>query len=307
MSGARILKIHVSLTYTILQLITFTIHREGAGVPISWVRCLALVALGISFVGLVGCQRDRSGVQPLRWGADEEGGAPYISKDKNGKYVGFEVDLADALAKEIGRPIEYIPKSFKSLVDDLERGDIDLAMNGLEVTEDRQKVVRLSRPYYVYRLQLVTRKDDARFASLKDLEGKSNVKVATLENTAASRLLRKLGIPVSVYDDQVNPYNELALGRVDAVLLDLPIAIYVVQKNDELNAKLKFTGEPIEKGHYAIAFRKKDEALAQQFDSALERLAKNGELKRIYEHWGLWNDDQKELVDDKPAELLPKK
>jgi polar amino acid transport system substrate-binding protein len=112
---------------------------------------------------------------------------------------------------------------------------------------------------------------------------------------------------MSVYDDQVNPYNELALGRVDAVLLDLPIAIYVVQKNDELNTKLKFTGEPIEKGHYAIAFRKRDEALAQQFDSALERLAKNGELKRIYEQWGLWNDDQKELVDYKPAELLPKK
>jgi polar amino acid transport system substrate-binding protein len=277
-------------------------------VPISWVRGLVLVALGISFVALAGCQRDRSGgVQPLRWGADEEGGAPYISKDKNGKYVGFEVDLADALAKEIGRPIEYTPKSFKSLVDDLERGDIDLAMNGLEVTEDRERVVRLSRPYYVYRLQLVTRKDDKRFANLKDLQGKGTVTVATLENTAASRLLRKLRIPISVYDDQVNPYNELALGRVDAVLLDLPIAIYVVQKNDELNTKLKFTGAPIEKGHYAIAFRKNDEALARQFDGALERLAKNGDLKRIYERWGLWNDDQKELVDDKPAELLPKK
>jgi polar amino acid transport system substrate-binding protein len=275
-------------------------------------RGLTLAIVGsLAFAGS-SCQRSGSSVDDgksaLRWGADEEGGAPYISRGKDGNYVGFEVDLAEALAKEIGRPIEYTPKSFKSLVDDLERGDIDLAMNGLEVTPDRQKIVRLSRPYYVYRLQLVTRKDDDRFAALADLEGKKDVLVATLENTAASRLLKKLGIPAKTYDDQVNPYNELADKVVDAVLLDLPIAIYVVQKNPVLNTKLKFVGPPIEKGHYAIAFRKDNEALARQFDEALGRLVKNGELQRILEKWELWNDDQKELTDAAPpATPSPKK
>lgn len=265
--------------------------------PLLLLRTL-LVAVA-AFLALLGCQKAPpvadDGKKPLRWGADEEGGAPYISKDKDGKYVGFEVDLAKALEKEIGRPIVYTPKSYKMLIDDLERGDIDLAMNGIEVTPDREKVARLSRPYYVYRLQLVTRKDDDRFEGLRDLEGKPRVKVATLENTAASRLLKKLRIPMDVYDDQNNPYNDLALGRVDAVLLDLPIAIYMVQKNEELNAKLKFVGQPIEKGHYAIAFRKQDDALAQEFNTALDRLIQNGELKRILDRWGLWNDDQKEL------------
>jgi polar amino acid transport system substrate-binding protein len=263
------------------------------------IRTAILAAALVTAAGL-GCNRSANPAgndkKPLRWGADEQGGAPYISKEKGGTYVGFEVDLKDALAKEIGRPIEYHFKDFKNLINDLERGDIDLAMNGIEVTPDRQKIVRLSRPYYIYRLQLVTRKDDDRFKSLKDLEGKKDISVGTLDNTAASRLLKKLGIPFETYDDQVNPYNDLALGRRDAVLLDLPIAIYVVQKNPELNAKLKFVGEPIEKGEYAIAFRKKDEALAKQFDQALDRLIKNGELKRIYEKWGLWNDDQKDLA-----------
>jgi polar amino acid transport system substrate-binding protein len=263
---------------------------------------LSLAALAGLVLGTVGCGGDKlPRVDKLRWGADEEGGAPYISRTKDGTYVGFEVDIAQALAKEIGRPIEYTPKAFKSLVDDLERGDIDLAMNGLEVTPDRQRIVRLSRPYYVYRLQLVTRKGDDRFASLADLEGKKDVTVATLENTAASRLLKKLGIPAKTYDDQVNPYNELADKVVDAVLLDVPIAIYVVRKNPELNAKLQFTGPPIEKGSYAIAFRKDNEALAQQFDEALGRLIKSGELRRILEKWELWNDDQKELADAGPV------
>src|SRR5262249_41408122 len=140
---------------------------------IYWViRSFSLLIFAGLLLANIGCGR-KSNV--LRWGADEEGGAPYISKAKDGTYVGFEVDLANALAKEIGRPIEYTPKSFKKLVDDLERGDIDLAMNGLEVTPDREKIVRLSRPYYVYRLQLVTRKDDDRFASFKDLEGKKDI------------------------------------------------------------------------------------------------------------------------------------
>jgi polar amino acid transport system substrate-binding protein len=243
--------------------------------------------------------------KPLRWGADEEGGAPYISKDpKTGKYVGFEVDLSKALAKQLGRPIVFQPRSFKSLFDDLERGDvIDFAMNGLEVTPDRARLFRFSRPYYVYRLQLVARKDEDRFTNLSQLRAK-DLTVGTLENTAAARLLKKLDIPTKTYDDQVNPYEDLALKRVDAVLLDLPIAIYVVQKNPDLNTKLKFVGEPLEKGLYAIAFRKEDEALAQQFDVALENLTKNGELQRIYEKWGLWNDDQKELGDESSEELL---
>ena len=209
-------------------------------------HCLPLLVLGGLMVSGAGCGGEKKD-RPLRWGADEEGGAPYISRAKDGTYVGFEVDIAQALAKEIGRPIEYTPKAFKSLVDDLNRGDIDLAMNGLEVTPDRQQIVLLSRPYYVYRLQLVTRKGDDRFTKLADLEGKKDIKVATLENTAASRLLNKLGIPTKTYDDQVNPYNELADKVVDAVLLDLPIAIYVVKKNPALNEKLQFTGPPIEK------------------------------------------------------------
>jgi len=276
-----------------MVLSTSPVGTEGPAVlRRSWLRLAFLIVLSGALSG--GCKKADNNA--LRWGADEEGGAPYISKDlKNDKFVGFEVELIEALSREIGRPIEHQHCEFKNLYKDLERKDIDLAMNGLEVIPEREKEVRFSRPYYIYRLQLVARKDAA-FTSLKDLEGK-DVKVGTLINTAASRLLEKLKIPAVLFDDQVNPYRKLAEGELDAVLLDLPIAIYVVKKNAELNDKLKFVGAAVAPGRYAIAFRKQDEELARKFDDALGRLIKNGELKRIYEKWELWNDDQK-LLDD---------
>jgi len=230
----------------------------------------------------------------LVWAADAAGGAPYVFKDPDNpnKHIGFEVDLAEALAKELGRPIEFQQYEFTRLIPGVERGDFDFAMNGLEITPDRKKRVRFSRPYYIYKLQLVVRADEDRFQTLEELKKVKDAKVGTLGDTAASRLLEKMGIPTQTYDGQVEPYRDLALKRVDAVLLDLPIALYYAKKDP----KLKFSGPPIEPGYYAIAFNRKNEELAKQVDAALERLIQNGQLQKIYEKWGLWNDDQKELA-----------
>jgi polar amino acid transport system substrate-binding protein len=239
------------------------------------------------------------GLPPLRWGADSEGGAPYISKDPknpNG-YEGFEVDLAAALEKELGRKIQFVQYEFKSLVVGLRRGDIDFAMNGVEVTRDRLETLRMSRPYYVYTLQLVARKAEVRFDSLESCKKAGGV-VGTLEDTAAQRLLDKLGITTKVYGNQVEPYLDLKLGRIDAVLLDWPIASYIAKPMPEL----EFVGAPMNPGCYAIAFRKDQESLAAQFDAALYRLAQSGQLRRIYEKWGIWNDDQQQLLEQKSAE-----
>jgi polar amino acid transport system substrate-binding protein len=235
-----------------------------------------------------------AGARPLVWAADAEGGAPYVFRDSADpeRYVGFEVDLAAALARELGRPIEFKQYDFKNLYIGLDRGDFDFAMNGLEVTPDHRDRVRFSRPYYVYKLQLVVRAGEEQIRTLADCRA-AGAAVGTLEGTAAARLLDRLGIEKRVYDSQVTPYQDLEVGRVRAVLMDLPIALYYARGR----AGLKFAEGPVGgKGYYAIAFRKGDEALAAEFDAALERLRAAGELRRIYARWGLWNDSQDELA-----------
>jgi polar amino acid transport system substrate-binding protein len=268
--------------------------RQWTKLPLA----LAIIILGLGRAAGETSPADspRAKQPALRWAADAEGGAPYIFKDPKdpNRYIGFEVDLAEALEKELGRRIEFVQYEFKSLVPGLQRGDFDFAMNGLEVTPDRAKAIRFSRPYYVYALQLVARADEKRFHDLDECKAIGGV-VGTLEDTAAERLLDKEGITKKSYPNQVEPYRDLELHRLDAVLLDLPIAAYYARPNPAL----KYVGEPLGAGLYAIGFRKDNEALAKQFDAALGHLLKTGELQRIYEKWHIWNADQETLDNDK--------
>src|SRR5262249_18696462 len=208
--------------------------------------------------------------------------------------IGFEVDIINALARELNRPIQFKQYSFQSLIPGLDRGeqgDFNFAMNGLEVTPERKQQVRFSRPYYIYKLQLVARANDNRFQTLEQCRT-LRCRVGTMEETAAERLLSEMKIAKASYDAPVQAYDDLAIGRLDAVLMDLPIALYYAQPRPEL----KFFGEPLGTGYYAIAFSKRNEALAAEIDAALEHLLKDGTLQRIYEQWKLWNDDQHELL-----------
>ena len=89
----------------------------------------------LALAALLGAARVHAAERPLLWAADESGGAPYVFQDPDhpDQVVGFEVDLKDALQRELGRPIEFRHYDFKNLIPGLQRGDFDFAMNGLEV------------------------------------------------------------------------------------------------------------------------------------------------------------------------------
>lgn len=227
----------------------------------------------------------------LLWGSDAEGGAPYVFPDPKdpSRLIGFEVDLAEAIAREIGVKARQSQNAWDSLVPALGRGDFDFVMNGLEITPQRQEKVLFSIPYYVYTEQLVVRKEDEKIKGMDDLKGK---KVGTLSGAVAKEILDGLGgVDVRVYPGQVEPYEDLSLGRIDAVLLDLPIAAYYGKPNP----KLKYAGKPTGEGFYAIALRKEDPELKKELDRIIERLLRTGELKKIYERWDLWNESQEKL------------
>ncbi|MBU3956416.1 ABC transporter substrate-binding protein/permease [bacterium] len=234
----------------------------------------------------------------LIWGADAEGGAPYIFPDPDNpeNYIGFEVDLAEAIAKKLGVKALHKQNAWDGLVPALERGDFDIAMNGIEITDDRKEAILFSRPYYVYVEQLVVRKEEDNINDLNDLKGK---KVGTLSGTVAQDILQNLGgVDVRIYPGQVQPYEDLAIGRIDAVLLDLPIAAYYGKPNP----KLKYAGEPMGEGLYGIAIRQEDEELKVKIDEILAELLRSGELKKIYEKWDLWNEAQDELYEKMQVE-----
>jgi polar amino acid transport system substrate-binding protein len=227
----------------------------------------------------------------LLWGCDAEGGAPMAFPDPKdpSKLIGFEVDIVEAIAKQLGVKAQLVQTAWDSLIPALERGDYDMAMNGIEIIPEREKRVLFSRPYYVYTLQLMVRKSDDRVKSIHDLSGK---KVGTLAGAVAHDMLTKIGgVDIRSYS-AAWPYEDLALGRLDAVFLDTPIAAYYGRPD----SRLKYVGPPEGGGFYGIALRKEDGELKKVIDAVIEDLLRTGQLKRIYDKWGLWDAAQTKLM-----------
>ncbi len=127
-------------------------------------------------------------------------------------------------------------------------------------------------------------------------------------STAAERLLKSMNITTEIYDDQEGPYKDLALGRrIDAVLFDLPGALYYAAPDSGLKysrriAGLKFVGPAFAEGYYGIAVRKNDSALVGELDGAIDKLRQDGTLKSILRKWELWNSEQYRLYQDVTVE-----
>jgi polar amino acid transport system substrate-binding protein len=239
----------------------------------------------------------------LKWGADAEGGAPYVFPDPQhpDRLIGFEAELADALAKELGVRAQMVQNQWDNLVPALQRGDFDLILNGFEISDEHRQQIAISRPYYVYSQQIVTRKNTDGLTRLELLKGKS---VGTLSGSVAQRLLEQLGgVDIRIYPGQVEPLRDLNNRRVDAALLDLPIVIYYLPKEPGL----KRSGDPFAPGYYGIGIRTKDESLLAALNQAIGKLQANGTLEEIYSSYGLWDTNQSRLKDYHEEKLASQK
>jgi polar amino acid transport system substrate-binding protein len=232
----------------------------------------------------------------LRWGGDLQGGEPYVFEDprRPGQLTGFEVEIAAALARQLGVRAEFVQNDWSTLVPSLDRGTFDIVLNGLEVTPARAGQIRFTRPYYVFAERLVARSGDPRIRDLPSLRG---LRVGTLANSLAWDLLETAGAVRVPYEGQDEPFIDLGQGRTDAILLD---DIIVARYGNRPG--LAVVGDVAE-GQYAIGVRRQDEPLARAVDQALGELIRSGELRAIFGRWQLDGPRQERLGAAAPAEV----
>jgi polar amino acid transport system substrate-binding protein len=239
--------------------------------------------------------------EEFRWAADAEGNVPYIFQDPNNPKLlkGFEVDLANAIAKKMSMKPVFVQNQWDGLIPGLNRGDYDIAINGIEITADRKKEVLFSIPYYYTSEKLVVRSNEQKINGLSDLYGK---KIGVLKNSLAERILNTQGgFDVLSYEGEVNAFEDVKNKRIDAALVDFPIALYYTACNTEL----KQVGPPIGEVVYGAAIRLQDSSLLAKVNNALTLIIQSGELRSILEKWNLWNEVIAiRLNDEKPSTNL---
>ena len=231
----------------------------------------------------------------FRWAGDSEGGAPFVEADPShpDSQVGFDVEVADLLARGLGRTPQFVQILFASIDQSIARGDADIGLSGVEDTLTRRTALSLTIPYYQFREVLSVRTADVpRFRTLADLRGR---RVGTLSGTIAYEILlraeRDHGIEAVSYDDDVHPYSDLVLGRVDAVLLDHVLA------ERRLRSLPGFAVQPdaVAIGHYVGALAPDQAGLRDACNDILRGAMRDGSLERIFRKWRVWNEDQPTL------------
>jgi polar amino acid transport system substrate-binding protein len=233
--------------------------------------------------------------QELVWAGDAEGGAPYVEADPAGpdRVIGFEVEIADLLARGLGRTPRFINITFTSIVQSILRGDADLGLNGIEDTAANRAALGTTIPYYKFREVLSVRTGDAqRFRSLADLRGR---RVGTLGGTVAYEILlgaaRQYEVQPISFEDDTHPYTDLVVGRVDAVLLDNILAERMQRKV----GGFAIQPESIAIGHYVGVLAPANASLRERINELLRGAMRDGSLERILRKWNIWNDDQPAL------------
>lgn len=224
----------------------------------------------------------------LRWGADAEGGAPYVYPDPEQprRLIGFEADFARELARCLGVRSRHQQGNFDMLPSQMAGGECDVIINGIEITPENAAKMSLSRPYFAYRQQIVTRRQDRGWTNLTLLRGH---RVGVLSGSQSERLCRAAGgLDIRAYPGSVESLAELDSGRLDAVVADSVITGFFAPKYPGL----ALAGPPFAPGGYGVGIPRGDIEMASAINLAISEMAGDGTLETIYRRYGVWGPEQ---------------
>ncbi len=210
---------------------------------------------------------------------------PWAMKDKTGKLIGFEIDVATRLAQDMGVKVEFVPTKWAGIIPALITGKFDVIIGGMGILPKRNLKVNFSIPYDYTGMSMVAHKKRAQGFSGIDAFNRSDVTLAarlgSTAVTAAKKYMPKAKI--RMFDDESQAYQELLNGRVHAVVASAPTpAFYALKYPDKLFLPLSetFTKEPI-----GFALRKGDFDTLNFFNNWIRYVSAEGFLKARKHYW----------------------
>ena len=211
---------------------------------------------------------------------------PFGFLDSNGKYQGYDVELAEKLAKSIlnsSSAVEFVPVTAQNRISMLNSGKVDVLVAAVSVTENRKILMDFSSPYFIAG-QAVLVNQGSDITTLKELNGKRVIIVygSTGEMGVRRALPEAAVIGYKTYDEAI---KALKSGDADGLISDDTI-LYGLTANDK---SVKILQGRYSKEPYAVAFRKgkESEKLREHTNFFLQELARTGKLKKMQQQWGI--------------------
>src|ERR1700759_4262042 len=218
-----------------------------------------------------------SGAEKLTVGSDIP--SPTFEQGKKGSYTGFDVELMEAIGKEIGREPEFIDSSFETIFRDVGQGKFEAVMSAATITPERKKEVAFSLPYYLSE-QAILVQEGSEIKGLSDLKGKV---VAAQQGTTGLELAKEKAEASELrpYPEGPDADNALKAGTVEAVIIDAPVA---KQQAEELGGIEIVEKVPTEES-YGIAVAQESTELLEEINEGFAKTLENGKYAKVYEKW----------------------
>lgn len=205
---------------------------------------------------------------------------PFENKDESGKVEGFDIDLATEIAERLGLELEVISVKWEGIIPGLKMGDYDIVMSAMTITEERKQEIDFTDPYIDSNQSIAVKEDNEEIKSEEDLVGKVvGVQVDTTGQFTAEEIE---GIKEVVkYDTILLAFQDLELGRVDAVMNDYPVNAYLCKtRGGSKVVKVIKTDES-----YGIGVQKGNDQLREAINKVLAEMKEDGSYDEIYEKW----------------------
>jgi polar amino acid transport system substrate-binding protein len=204
---------------------------------------------------------------------------PPFEQGKPGHYTGFDMELMEAIGEKIGRAPEFQDTSFETIFRDVQQGKFEAVISAATITEEREKAVDFSNPYYLSE-QAVLVKEGSDIKSLEDADGKT---VGAQQGTTGLELAKEKlgGSEIRAFPEGPDAVNALKAGTVEAVIIDAPVAANAVEKSGGLEIAEKVPTEE----EYGIAVAQGETALLEEINQGLKEVEEDGTYKAIYEKW----------------------
>jgi His/Glu/Gln/Arg/opine family amino acid ABC transporter permease subunit len=198
---------------------------------------------------------------------------------EGGEFSGFDVDIARAIARELGVRAELVNASFDGVFPALQNGTFDVVISAVTITPERRATLLFSDPYIAAGQQIVVR-DDSAVRGSEDLAGRT---VGVQINTTAQFAMEKRpGVALAKYNTIDLALLDLKNGRVDAVASDGPVLRYMIRMSFP---GLKTVGPEYTDEQFGVVLAPSSDDLRRAVNAALWRIQDGGEYAKIYARW----------------------